>query len=176
MVPLATMGRAIKTILVVAISVAGFQVARSAEPFSITDAINQAVKTNPGVGEARANRRATEAELHQSQGALLPQVRLDASAGPEMLNQYNVAPGSTPNNGEWMPGREVGITVRQTLFDGFASLNEIWRQAARVDAASFRVHERTELIALDAAEAYVDVTRYTRIVALAEQNAPEPSA
>jgi outer membrane protein, adhesin transport system len=170
LVPLATMGRAIKTILVVAISVAGFQVARSAEPFSITDAINQAVKTNPGVGEARANRRATEAELHQSQGALLPQVRLDASAGPEMLNQYNVAPGSTPNNGEWMPGREVGITVRQTLFDGFASLNEIWRQAARVDAASFRVHERTELIALDAAEAYVDVTRYTRIVALAEQN------
>ena len=30
--------------------------------------------------------------------------------------------------------------------------------------------ERSELIALDAAEAYVDVTRYTRIVALAEQN------
>jgi adhesin transport system outer membrane protein len=165
------MGRTLKTILILAISAVGLQAAQSAEPFSITDAINQAVKTNPGVGEARANRRATEAELHQSQGALLPQVRLDASAGPEMLNQY-LPPGTTPgpNNGEFMPGREVGITVRQTLFDGFASLNEIWRQAARVDAAAFRVHERTELIALDAAEAYVDVVRYTRIVALAEQN------
>ena len=168
LVALFIMGRAFKLFLIIMISGAGFKAAWSAEPFSITDAINQAVKTNPGVGEAAADRRATEAQLHQSQGALLPQVRLDASAGPEMLNQYITPP--PVNNGEYMPGREVGITIRQTLFDGFASLNEIWRQAARVDAAAFRVHERSELIALDAAEAYVDVTRYTRIVALAEEN------
>ena len=48
----------------------------TAEQFSIHDAINMAVQTNPGVGEAAANRRATEAEMRQSQGALLPQVRL----------------------------------------------------------------------------------------------------
>ena len=34
-----------------------------AEWFSINNAISQAVLTNPGVGEASANRRATEAEL-----------------------------------------------------------------------------------------------------------------
>jgi adhesin transport system outer membrane protein len=162
------MGRAIKLILIGAIFGVGLSAAWAAEPFSILDAINQAVKTNPGVGEASANRRATEAELHQSQGALLPQIRLDASAGPEMLDQHIVPPPA--NNGAYLNGREVSLVIRQTLFDGFASLNEIWRQAARVDAASFRVLERTELIALDAAEAYVDVTRYTRIVALAEQN------
>lgn len=39
-----------------------------AEWFSINDAISQAVLTNPGVGEASANRRATEAELRQTQG------------------------------------------------------------------------------------------------------------
>jgi len=109
------MGRTSKILIILAISAvsaASWQAARSGEAFSITDAINQAVKTNPGVGEAAANRKATEAELHQSQGALLPQVRLDASAGPEMLNQY-LPPGSVPsaNNGEFMPGREVGITV-----------------------------------------------------------------
>jgi adhesin transport system outer membrane protein len=138
------------------------------EPFTILDAINQAVKTNPGVGEAAANRRATEAELRQSQGALLPQVRLQASAGPEMLRQY-VTPAPL-NNGSYLRGREASVVVRQLVFDGFASINEVWRQAARVDAAAFRVLERTELIALDAAEAYIDVTRYTRLVALAEQN------
>lgn len=36
--------------------------------FSINNAISQAVLTNPGVGEASANRRATEAELRQTQG------------------------------------------------------------------------------------------------------------
>jgi adhesin transport system outer membrane protein len=60
--------------------------------------------------------------------------------------------------------------ARQLLFDGFASINEIWRQAARVDAAAYRVRERTELIALDAAEAYIDVVRYARLIALADEN------
>ena len=39
-----------------------------------------------------------------------------------------------------------------------------------MDAAAFRVRERTELIALDAAEAYIDVVRFLRLVALANQN------
>jgi adhesin transport system outer membrane protein len=56
------------------------------------------------------------------------------------------------------------------LFDGFASINDIWRQSARVNAAAFRVKERTELIALDAAEAYVDVVRYMRLIELGQQN------
>ena len=49
----------------------------AAEAFSIRDAILQAVQSNPGVGEAAANRRATEAELRQVQSTLLPQVRLE---------------------------------------------------------------------------------------------------
>lgn len=139
-----------------------------AEPFSINDAIRQAMTTNPGVGEAAANRRATESELRQSQGALLPQIRLEASAGPEKLQRY-VTPAPI-NNGVYQNGRRASVVIRQTLFDGFASINEIWRQAARVDAAAHRVLERTELIGLDAAEAYIDVARYLRLVALANEN------
>lgn len=138
------------------------------QAFTINDAILQAVQTNPGVGEATANRRATESELRQSQGVLLPQVRLEASAGPEKLKRF-ITPAPV-DNGEWKRGREGSVVVRQLLFDGFASINQIWRNAARVDAAAARVHERTELIALDAAEAYVDVARYTRLVALAREN------
>ena len=62
--------------------------AAQADQFSINDAIKQAAVSNPGVGEATANRRATESEMRQSQGTLLPQVRLEASAGPESLRRY----------------------------------------------------------------------------------------
>jgi len=151
-----------------AILVAAGPAAWAADAFTVNDAINQAVHTNPNVGEARANRRATEAELGQSQGALLPQVRLQASAGPEKLNRYIVPPPT--GNDTWRRSNEGSVVVRQLLFDGFASLNQIWRQAARVDAAAFRVHERSELIALDAVEAYLDVVRYFRLIALAEEN------
>jgi adhesin transport system outer membrane protein len=139
-----------------------------AEWFSNNNAISQAVLTNPGVGEASANRRATEAELRQTQGTLLPQVRVESRLGPEKFDQQIIRPPI--GNGKWFSGKEYSVVVRQILFDGFASIHDIWRQSARVNAASFRVRERTELIALDAAEAYIDVVRYRRLVALANQN------
>jgi outer membrane protein, adhesin transport system len=157
--------------LTVAIGPAG-----AAEPFSINDALMQAAHTNPGVGEAAANRRATESELRQTQSTLLPQVRLEARYGPEKFDQSAAVVTSTAlpvpidGNAVWRNGSQESVVVRQTLFDGFASIHDIWRQSARVNAAAFRVRERTELIALDAAEAYVDVVRYLRLVALAEQN------
>jgi len=165
--------------------------AASAAPFTINDAIRMAVQTNPTVGEAAANRRATEAELRQTQSTLLPQVRLEALAGPERLNNPATrlplgagvppgalvppcagfgGPGCTLNNDQWVAGAKGSIAIRQLLFDGFASLHDIWRQAARVDAAAARTHERSELTALDASEAYIDVVRYTRLIALAEEN------
>jgi len=147
-----------------------------AEPFSINDALKQAVHTNPGVGEASANRRATESELRQTQSTLLPQVRIDASVGPEKFQQsaavdpISALPIPVAGAGAWRNGSQESVVIRQLLFDGFASIHDIWRQTARVNAAAFRVRERTELIALDAAEAYVDVVRFLRLVALAEQN------
>lgn len=146
-----------------------------AEQFSINDALRQAMQTNPGVGEASANRRATESELRQTQSTLLPQVRIDASYGPEKFDQ---SPGFISGNlsvpatgsGPWRNGSQESLVVRQLLFDGFTSIHEVWRQTARVNAAAARVKERTELIALDAAEAYVDVVRYMRLVGVAQQN------
>lgn len=151
-----------------AIVVGAVGVVNAAGPgFTIFNAIDQAVTTNPGVGEAAANRRATEAELRQNQGTLLPQVQLEARTGKTRWN-FEVVP--TIGNDHTWNAHERSVVVRQVLFDGFSSLNDIWRQAARVDAAAYRVRERTELIALDAAEAYIDVVRYGRLIALADEN------
>ncbi len=143
--------------------------------FTITDAINQAVQTNPGVGEAAANRRGIEAELRQNQANLLPQVRVEGKYGVDRFNfqdDFTPPPTGLPplGNKTLLTGYEGTVVARQLVFDGLATLNQIWRQAARVDAAAYRVHERTELLALDAAEAYIDVVRYTHLVALAREN------
>jgi len=143
-------------------------VAIGADKFTVVDAIRHAINTHPDVGQAAAHRRATEAVLRQGQGTLLPQVRLDARAGPERLSQQITPPPL--GNDTWLRGRDAGVTVRQTLFDGFASINDIWRRAADVDAAAYRVHERTELVALDAAESYIDVVRYIDLIAIAQEN------
>jgi outer membrane protein, adhesin transport system len=157
--------------IILAVSGAG-----AAEPFSINDALREAAKSHPGVGEAAANRRATESELRQTQSTLLPQVRIDAYYGREKFDQSaSVISGSALpipaiGTGVWRDGNQQSVVIRQLLFDGFASIHDIWRQSARVNAAAFRVRERTELIALDAAEAYIDVVRFLRLVGLADQN------
>src|SRR5260370_39169853 len=147
-----------------------------AEPFSINDALRESAKSHPGVGEAAANKRATESELRQTQSTLLPQVRVDAYYGREKFDQAGQV-GSTSalpipviGAGVWRDGNQQSLVVRQLLFDGFASIHDIWRQSARVNAAAFRVRERTELIALDGAEAYLDVVRNLRLIGLADQN------
>jgi adhesin transport system outer membrane protein len=142
--------------------------AANAEVFSIRDAIKQTINTNPGVSEAAANRRATESEMRQVQSTLLPQVRLETRLGKERFDQQIIP---TPNgNASWRDSQEYSIVVRQLLFDGFATINEIWRQAARTDAAAMRTYERTELLALDASESYLDVVRYIRFIELATRN------
>src|SRR6478735_8471458 len=162
--------------LAVAIGPAG-----AAEPFSINDALLQAAHTNPGVGEASANRRATESELRQTQSTLLPQVRLEARYGPEKFDQSaavstgTALPVPVQGAGSWRNGSQESVVVRQILFDGFSSIHDIWRQSARVNAAAFRVRERTELIALDAAEAYIDVVRYLRLVGPAKVISSRPA-
>src|SRR6187399_3389680 len=110
------MRKMIFVLVPVVISAVGAGIAGAAGPgFTIFNAIDQAVTTNPSVGEAAANRRATEAELRQTQSTLLPQVRLEASAGPEKLNNpatfplNNITP--TLNNGQWVAGAQGSIFV-----------------------------------------------------------------
>src|SRR5262245_3834568 len=78
----------------------------AADGFTIVDAISQAVQTNPGVGEAAANRRATEAELRQNQSTLLPQVRVEGRYGAVKFDQQD-ALVPPQGNKRWLAGREA---------------------------------------------------------------------
>ena len=131
----------------------------AAEVFSINDALRQAMLTNPAVGEASANRRATQSELRQTQQ--VGYCRKFVSKRAMVLEKFDqsaaVISGSAlpipvVGAGSWRDGSQSSVVVRQILFDGFSSIDEVCAGAARVNAAASRVKERTELIALDAAE------------------------
>lgn len=140
----------------------------SAGATTLRDAVTTAVTTNPEVLESAANRRARDQELRRSQGAFLPKLDIGAEFGAERIDRPNSQLRS--QNDIWRASKQVNVTVRQLLFDGFGSVNEIYRQSARVDGAALRVLERSEATALDAVEAYVDVLRHIAILAEARRN------
>src|SRR5579863_7760967 len=93
--------------------------ASQAAEFSINDALREAAKSHPGVGEASANKRATQTELRQTQSTLLPQVRVEARVGPEKFDQPPgvIASLVTPTvgSGPWRNGSQESVVVRQLL-------------------------------------------------------------
>lgn len=149
--------------------VLGIAVSDSTSAMTLDEAIRKAVATNPRIGEAAANRRAVEQEVRQVQGGLLPQVRLQASTGIERNRRFDQA--LPPNANNWRAwGGEGEIVLRQLLFDSGATVNEIYRQMARADSAAWRTMERSELVALDTVEAYLDILRFSESVGIAQQN------
>lgn len=138
-----------------------------AQAVTLSEAIQFAVTTNPDVLQAASNRRAIDNELNQANGLYYPQVDVEAALGPEFSNnstsRARAARGSK-SAGVWMRRATSSITVQQKIFDGFASKSEEERQAARADAAAARVLERSEFLALDVSQSYLDVLRNTDIV------------
>ena len=96
----------------------------ASQGFTIFNAIDQAVTTNPGVGEAAANKRATEAELRQNQGTLLPQVRLEARQGRTKWDFVAAPPlcatgcRNCADRSRWRPAEKTSIPLRQSASAG----------------------------------------------------------
>lgn len=132
------------------------------------EAVIQALRTNPEISEAIANRESIEFELEQGRGLYRPRIDLEGSIGGEIRNDST----TRENNDEdrLFLRREASVVVRQTLFDGFGIDAEVERQASRVDSASLRVRERSEFIALAVIREYLEMARLQRSIAIAKQN------
>jgi outer membrane protein, adhesin transport system len=141
-------------------------VSPTAGALTLREAVDATASTHPAVLAAQANRRATAFELLQAQGRKLPRVDLDADIGEEKIDRPQ---GLSPEvNDTWRTRRQANLTLTQPIFDGWDRINDIYRNAARVDAASFRVLARAEVLALEAVEAYINVLRSEKSLTLAE--------
>jgi outer membrane protein, adhesin transport system len=149
--------------LVVALSAAA-----GASAMPLREAVERAVATNPQIGEAAANREATQFELDQARGGYLPSIGLEARAGALMRDSATTR--GLGREDDVFAERSVGVVMRQLLFDGFETRFGVEEQASRVDAASFRVLERSETIALAVIREYLDLLRLHRVVASTREN------
>lgn len=152
-----------------AVSLAAFLAAApSLSAMSMKDAVLRAVRSNPEIGEAIANREGIEFELEQGRGLYRPRVDLQGSAGGEIMDNNDTRDRN--DDDKLFFRREASVVVRQLLFDGFGTDGEVEFQAARVDSASFRVKERSEFIALAVIREYLEIMRLQRILGYAQDN------
>ena len=152
-----------------ALLVAGtFITAQPVSATSLKQAIAYGVKHNPRVTAAQASRRATNAVLGQARARYLPEVALNADVGKQKIDRPE---GFGPLvNDQTRTRRQVTLSVRQVLFDGFDRANQIYSSQARISAAAEKVMARSEAVALTIVEAYIDVVRHQALLRLAKEN------
>ncbi len=140
----------------------------AAHALSLKEAVKVAIETNPEIGQALANREATEFELQQALGLYAPRLDVEASVGAQLSNTPSRRAAGI-NNDPLYPA-QIGLTASFDLLDGGFRDSESARQAARIDSASFRVLERSEVIGLEVARLYFEILLQARIVDLARSN------
>jgi adhesin transport system outer membrane protein len=153
--------------MLAAVSVLCAFAVNEASALTLEESIASALKTNPQIGQAIENRRATEWELRQARGLFLPRVDVEASTGARELD--SPARRAAGLIGSTLYPQEVGAVIQQQLVN-LGSRSEIEYQASRVDGASLRVLERSENIALQVALAYHEILLKETTVRLAREN------
>lgn len=153
------------------ITVAFMGLSAAAHADDIRDIVERTLASSPDVGIVVEGRRAAAYEVNQANGLFLPSVDLRTTAGEQFTNDQtsrNSAATTGRSRTVNLPRYEAGVTLRQLLFDGDESENELALRTARRQSASRRVLQTSVGVALDAIEAYLESLRHRELVALAQ--------
>src|SRR5947209_17005426 len=134
----------------------------------LKDAVQAALNTNPEIRQAVANRVATQEERVQAQGLYYPRISVEGSAGVRDLRNPTRRQLGIASHTLWPI--EGDLIADETLYDSGGREAEIRKQASRTEAASARVEERSEYVALNVARTYIDYMLQQRLVAIAQDN------
>lgn len=135
---------------------------------TITDAVKQALATNPRMSVFLSNRESIDHELRRERGLYLPQVDVGAGIGWQQYDSR--ASRLVGKDDDFLTREEYSVIVTQRIFDGFETVSKIRKQKARIESAARRVFENAEVLALDAINAFLEVRRQRELLVLAEDN------
>jgi adhesin transport system outer membrane protein len=135
---------------------------------TLQEAVDATVKTNPDVLAATHERQAVSKEIDQARAGYYPTLDLAVGTGWEMTDNPSTR---AAGKGEVHLNRdEASLNLRQMLFDGMETKNEVMRQEARTNSRSYGVFSSAENTGLEAVDAYLNVLRRQKLVELAQTN------
>lgn len=152
--------------LVGALSLAGLP----AHAGDLTETVRKAIVYNPDVLVTQEDRSAIEQNVREAKAGYLPRVDVYAGVGGEQSDNASTRAATGSNSYRGLHRDESGIKITQMLFDGFFTKNEVARQKATLQAASYRVLAAAEDVGLRATQTYLDVLRRREQVEVAKDN------
>ena len=141
----------------------------SAHAMSLSEAIQSTVDNHPELASNINSRLSADEDVKIAKGGYYPSVDLVAGYGRERSD--NVTTRAQGNhNKETLNYTQSELRLRQMLFDGFNTPNEVGRTQAAAVSRAYYVQATAQDLALRAIEVYLEVLKRRELVTLAKNN------
>lgn len=140
-----------------------------AQAMTLSEAIQSTVDNHPELHASVNDRLSADEDVKVAKGGYLPTVDLIAGYGREQTDSPSTrALGN--HNKETLNYSDAELRLRQMLFDGFNTPNEVARTEATVNSRAYYIQGTAESLALRTVEVYLEVLKRREMVALARNN------
>ncbi|AMO54644.1 hypothetical protein GZ77_24440 [Endozoicomonas montiporae] len=132
---------------------------------TLLDVVNKSLKTNPQVLASLNRYRAQVENVDAVWGTYLPSVDITTGVGRQKRH-YD----ENPNNDKIFTREEAFLSVKQNLFSGFNTQNNVDKARHQADAEFFRLKNTLQDVSLKIIDAYIKVLQQRDMVDLAVEN------
>ena len=136
-------------------------------PKSLPEALAKAYQSNPQLNAERARQRATDENVPQALAGYRPQIVASLSGGLQAVR--NLLPDNTVQSATLKPWT-IGVTVTQTLFNGFKTANSVRVAELQVQSGREALRNVGQGVLLDAVTAYTNVLANQSLVEAQRSN------
>ncbi len=134
---------------------------------SLPEALAKAYQSNPQLNAERARQRATDEHVPQALAGYRPQIIASLSGGLQAVR--NLLPDNTIQSATLKPWT-IGVTVTQTLFNGFKTANSVRVAELQVQSGREALRNVGQGVLLDAVTAYTNVLANQSLVEAQRSN------
>ncbi|AOE84430.1 TolC family outer membrane protein [Pseudomonas sp. TCU-HL1] len=139
------------------------------QAMTLTDAIQSTLDKHPELLASAQNRLVADEEAKVAKGGYLPTVDLITGVGREQTDSPSTR-ALGDHNKETLNFRDAELRLRQMLFDGFNTPNEVERTKSVVNSRAYFTLGTAESLALRTVEVYLEVLKRREMVTLAKNN------
>ena len=139
---------------------------------SLEEAVATALDSHPEIRQSFARFKSKEEDVNRASAGYFPTVDLTAGYGYEYTDTpSNRRAAIDGNDGTTEMARgELGISIRQMLFDGMFTSSEVDRTKYEASAEQWTLIANAEDLALKVSKAYLNYIRTEGLIKLAEKN------
>lgn len=145
-----------------------FGLAPLAEADTLEQAIEKAVYTSPVLQQSWSRVQSFQENINVARAEYFPTVLLTGGLGEEKTDYRDGI-----QTDKKLYRTELGLVVRQSLFTGLSTVNDVARLNAEEKSERYRLYAQTESKGMEAAEIYLELVLARQLLEVAEQNEAE---